>query len=592
MKTITKLFAILSLLILLGCSNENDKNTSNPPNESTISIENSETNTFQVLEVHVDNVDLKDNYNATLGDLDVVLTKIDDNSLGLFMPNIVDGIYNLEFELGNLDITIVQTELDESKEAVIDEFKTMISDNFIPNSIGEESQGLKILNDISLNATEEEKQAIALFFEANRSTFEDILSINNSLSQKNIASKQLKSASSEDFKTKTVSLVRNVAKITIGVTAVAIGKEIVIGGIATGGLVSIGGGIISTAGMALIIDTFPKLKTSFFDVASIAFKGFDIALENDCNSCKKKNNQLSFTNGDKKVSALILSSSSIEENDRESDNSTVNSFFKVFDNFKTIIEKVNNVIDTINEIPFINISKISSIQIPNSPTINKSLVDNTLFSNYSFKTLDSSISVKTNLLENGKVEITLTADESLDLSEPIETQLVINYTDDFNDLTKEFDIVLESDISVVGKTLILSVVSFCINGTDDDEFENFDENYNDPITFNEDGTMTFSDEQPDNIITNSYEQSGNNLILTLSQRKFFSEFGSFDSNSCDGKTSFIQVFSANLIFDSSTNSFKGSISDIRPETSGLNSEGTSCSFSSNECSGTGEMILE
>ncbi|MEW7281355.1 hypothetical protein ABW636_22435 [Aquimarina sp. 2201CG1-2-11] len=152
--------------------------------------------------------------------------------------------------------------------------------------------------------------------------------------------------------------------------------------------------------------------------------------------------------------------------------------------------------------------------------------------------------------------------------------------------------IVECDISVVGKTLTLSVDSFCINGTDDDEFDNYDDDYDEPITFNEDGTMTFEDEQPDNIIINSYEQNGNNLTLTLSQRKFFSEFGDFNSNTCDGKTSFVQTFTANLVYDSSSNSFKGDVSYIRPETSGLTSNGLNCYFSSLNCSGTGEMKLE
>ncbi len=465
MKTIIKLFAILNFLILLGCSKDDDDNSTSKDmsnettiskdddkgtpikmsNETTISIENSETQTFQLKEIKIDNVNLKDTYNATLDNLNIILTKIDDNTLGLFIPNIADGKYNLDFELGNLDLIVSKTKLVKPKEEVIDEFKTMVSNNFVPNSLNQESEGLKILNDIIQNSNEEEKQAIATFLDANRLIFQKIINKNEEvISSKFIGNTSFKTTNNSDLNTRVGRYSTNVLQLGIGAVAVVGASALGQTGI---------GAILAGVGLGLIYDAIPAALNEGEGMTNESIKVIDYEYVSNnlsqkiIKSSKTNNTLLVFDNNSAKILNSTIESRTLDQTDRDSkDIFFFNSFFKSFDKLNDIISTINEVINITNKIPFLDISPISSGFIPNVGNFKNENISPEVFSNYSFSVKNKKISIYSAFKENGIIEITLTADESLDLSQPIETKLIINYNDELNDLNKEFDIILNATL--------------------------------------------------------------------------------------------------------------------------------------------------
>ncbi|MCK0158988.1 hypothetical protein MWU65_17530, partial [Cellulophaga sp. F20128] len=171
-----KFLVLLAFIVLfLGCEKEQEAidDDGEEQIENNISIENDDINTYEVVTFNIVGTNLNDSYTAKLGNTDVILNKIDDTTLGLLIPAIDNGTYTLDFELGNIDINVTQTTLEKAKEVVLDEYKAMVEENFSPTTTIPKSQGAAILENIFANATEDEKQAIALFFEANNEVFNE-----------------------------------------------------------------------------------------------------------------------------------------------------------------------------------------------------------------------------------------------------------------------------------------------------------------------------------------------------------------------------------------------------------------------------------
>ncbi|MCK0157042.1 hypothetical protein MWU65_07620, partial [Cellulophaga sp. F20128] len=107
-------------------------------------------------------------------------------------------------------------------------------------------------------------------------------------------------------------------------------------------------------------------------------------------------------------------------------------------------------INLVNEIPFVNIPLFNSITIPEKGTVKNEILRVEEFPNYSFSVSNGKVTINPKFKEDGQIEIILTADESLDLSEPIEFQMTVDYKDEFNNLTNTYDIELADEFNLIG----------------------------------------------------------------------------------------------------------------------------------------------
>ena len=175
MKNKLKIFIFITLLIFACSKKEDDMIPDDSQTENYLSIENSNVKTFEIISIDVSNGNLNSSYQAQLGGANVELSKVNETTLALFIPYLDSDNYTLESELGSLELNVLQTELVKDKEEVITDFKDLVESNFSPTVDAPNSYGVEILDTILSNATEDEKQAIALFFEANKEVFNEII---------------------------------------------------------------------------------------------------------------------------------------------------------------------------------------------------------------------------------------------------------------------------------------------------------------------------------------------------------------------------------------------------------------------------------
>lgn len=435
------LLVITALILFFGC--EVTEKVISP--ESNISVINENVNTYEVVNINAKNTSLENSYAAQLGEIEITLNKVNDSSLVLFIPDIESGEYLLTFELGTINFNITQTEIRLSKEDVINGFKEQVQANFISTSDNPNSNGVAILENILTNASEQEKQAIALFFEANRETFTNIINT----ADNNVGESKNRYVN-YDLNERVRRYNTNVFQLGIGAVAV-IGAS----GLGASGV----GAILAGAGLGLMYDAIPAALNEGNGMIQEGTRQLDFELIEASSSrmlgnyVSENNNSLSFMNKKEKFIKGNYDIRGLDKTDRELINVFFfNTFFSSFDNLNGIISKINFVIDIANEIPFVNIELFNSGSIPEAGTSRNELIDSEVFSNYSFAVENSEIGVNVSLKETGRLQFTFIADESLDLSEPISTRLIANYKDELNEISKYFDITINDtlEFSLVG----------------------------------------------------------------------------------------------------------------------------------------------
>ena len=450
MKNKLKIFTLITLLIFACSKKEDDMIPDDSQTENYLSIENSNVKTFEIISIDVSNGNLNSSYQAQLGGANVELSKVNETTLALFIPYLDSGNYTLESELGSLELNVLQTELVKDKEEVITDFKDLVESNFSPTVDAPNSYGVEILDTILSNATEDEKQAIALFFEANKEVFNEIITA--SFARSASSTKQLANPF-EVLTTKTEKFKTNVIKVTLGVAAIALGKEIVVGGVATGGLVSIGGAIIGGAGAALIYDTFPQLKQNVVDILDIAFNTDDFELNNGLSNriSQTASTTLTFTNKVSRTLTFNQFNNTLNQSDSSSSNGVIQLFFDGFSTYSNTIITINKVIELANEIPFISIDRIIVPTIPSVSSTEEIDIATENYSNYSFSTDSDEVTLSTSLAEEGKLKIYFTADDTVDFTDDLEFELKINFDDGRNTISKSFGIKLEGENLIFGE---------------------------------------------------------------------------------------------------------------------------------------------
>ena len=431
--TFLAIFLLSLMTVFYSCNKDDETATTDDETQTelNISVESANVKTFELISViRTSEIDLMDTYLASFGDIEISLQKVTDSTLVFIVPDIESGNYLLKTELGNIDFNVNKTIVSNPEEIILGYIKE-VEANFTPTLEQPKSKGAEILNNILANTTDEEKKAIAMYFESNKDVFNNIL--NKSETAK---------------RTITIDLNKRVGRYHIHVFQLGIGAVAVVGASTLGA--SGVGAIIAGAGLGLIYDAIPDIINDGNGMINEGVRQVDFDIVE--NSVNKKmtqkvtsTNSISFINKAPKVLTASYDIRSLEQSDRAlNDIYFFNAFFESFDALNSIIIRVNSAISIVNKIPFVNIETFNTGNIPESGGVKTENISHDNFSNYSFSIENSKININASLKEEGKVEITLTADESLDLSEALEAQMIITYKDEFNDLTKTISATISS----------------------------------------------------------------------------------------------------------------------------------------------------
>ncbi|MCB9203311.1 MAG: hypothetical protein H6604_09775 [Flavobacteriales bacterium] len=179
MKHFIKLFFILTLF--LGCSSDDSNNSETPDDSTNIIVESTNVKSFELVTLTIENSELLDTYQGTFGDKEITINKVDENSLAFLVPDIPSGNHTLNFDIGNKEFNVTETLVSNPEETisnVFDNFNTDISaldnsNSYIEQEIQNAMSYFSEVQDLYNSLTTEQKRQVALYYEANKETFQN-----------------------------------------------------------------------------------------------------------------------------------------------------------------------------------------------------------------------------------------------------------------------------------------------------------------------------------------------------------------------------------------------------------------------------------
>ncbi|GEM_PF-2627273 len=549
------LITLFSLLFYLGCEKDEEVE---PNVDGDSSIGRLDVTQYQVAQIVVEGELNADEFEGKLDTETISVYRSSDSTVAFYVPGLNEGTYLLS--IPSLDyhanLSIAETELEESPkeiltgvEMALNSFSTNISaDDEDKNELNASIQGL---SEMLEKTSDEEKLRLAKFYKANESAFREILF--EDYDNANGRTALCLTCASANFKFK--------------VSVLAFGVGVGIAWFAPDPLEKLLGGAIARVG-------WKKAKKFGEEVTSGRLKVLYHVIDN-ISSSRVAGNSLEFYHGQEKVLDFKTSSRNISLSDQNSDEDGVALFFSSFDLFNLSIDKLNTVIEFVNDkLPFTNIDLLQNFATSSDLESANFDVAAEVFENYSFSTSNPDINVSAELTQDGKIGLTLTADESIDLTEPIESKLVITYSDEFNESTQGIDINLS--FGILG-TWQIQVSETC-QTNDGETVITKNNDYTATITLNENGTISgdFGDVQ---ILVNTYTFENWNLNAEITYNFNF-------GFTCNGKTTQRITETFSLVYDHDTDQFVGTSTLSRNLIAGETPGGGGCSAWGEQCSGT------
>ena len=421
-----KVFCVL--IFLLGCSTEDSGGGTDKPPLNPISV-----HPFEAVTIELSSSIGADEYQGNLGGESVQLVKLDDTHLMFMVPSdMAEGIANLTVSSLGLDIPydVSHVDLEGSPQEVLGQ---LLADVEVQIQGLEEYPGAAYASDYLAefensfnNASEAEQRKVALLYQVNSQLIHNILT--GSLEQGDYSTS---SARSSNKQSSTASL-SNLAKFKLYVLAA--------------------GASAATAVLAPV-DPFSKgLLAAVAVVASVkALKYHDKlakteltklnVLINDLRSAlKQQEEKLEFTHDTSRELNLRIEQRTFNSSDEGDSNENVSSFFSAHKSLSGIIQKINNVIDFVNDKLFLSDMDNMENAVLNESQPSVASVDASLYENFSFSVASNKVEISEITYDNGlKINFNIKDVENLS-QDYIDTQLEYSYSDDFNDFSGSFDI--------------------------------------------------------------------------------------------------------------------------------------------------------
>lgn len=387
-------------------------------------------------------------YNALLGDYSLQLSKLNDTTLVMCVPLVEPNIYTLDIStIGTYknNFNVVKTELSDTPENTLSAVITGMFEyiSALPDTDTDKKNiqsYFSAFNETFSAATSDEKSQIALFYNANKNVFDKIINNNYEDVKKN---KGFISVNTPD------SLSPILIKFSISVLAFGAGVWVAY----TAPNIP-----VKLFGATLAIIGWKKAKVFGFELISKTMRIVDFSIDGILGSnntetmvndrvlrksaslTQSKTPSLKFNDGVQQEFSIITTSRCININDRQSDISKIQVFFNSFDIFNSSIDKLNTIIYFISKnIPFANIDLIPNFQLLDLSNETHALSSES-FENLTFSFSNPNLSHLKKLSSEGQILLTISVNKDFSYTNPFETQMSVSFTDDFNNISKDFSI--------------------------------------------------------------------------------------------------------------------------------------------------------
>ena len=407
------LLVTLALLLFVSCSKTEDAP------KTPIAITGGEVFRSQVVTINLPDTDLPENeYQATLGDVVITITKSGDHKLLFMVPYSTSiGIHTLNIPTLNntkINYDVKNTVLAETPEATMAPFKVNLDTFALTLDTSAEAVALQSnlnnFKEVFDNATIEKKTEMAILYKANKALFDDIiLNDFSTITGRNVTPGNITTLAKHSA---AVYLMAAGAIVAI-VDATKIGAAV--------GSVLVGVGAYKARGY------FLELINSKLSTINCSLGGVNGTTNRNATATP-----LSFEHNVSRTLPLNNIDRDLIVGDATNTKPAAVSFFKVYNLYNYWINKINNIIIWVNNnIYLANFSTIPLEQLATtSPEVAKA-TNQTIYNHFTFSITDPKLTlVSSTLQSDGQMALKINIIGSP--TTPIESFLNYSYSDEFN----------------------------------------------------------------------------------------------------------------------------------------------------------------
>jgi uncharacterized protein (TIGR02145 family) len=371
-------------------------------------------------------------YTGKFGGVDITLEKTDDKQLTFLVPEGTPGLKDLEIAALGVTIpyNVIPTVLPGTPEETIaplvsglESFAVTLDGSTSPEAANLQNN-LDSFNNYLENATEEDKMQLAIAYHANKELIDQVIANDFSNAEGRIT---------WDDKVILIKFLVAVSTIKIGSTLAVKGWHpkikalgIVIAGIAT------------TASLDFYVQFIQK------EVKELGITINSLTGENDRNA---NNTELIFTNDISKTLPITTSRRKITTADSNSTVELVADFFDARGRFNTAVNKVNEVIQYINDnVPFVSFGLMQTADLSATATPSNVATTSETFGKFQFSVNHPNLTlVNATHISDGQIAVRIKI-TGTPTTLPVESFLYYTYTDEFSTYTGKFPIKVSTEL--------------------------------------------------------------------------------------------------------------------------------------------------
>jgi hypothetical protein len=428
-------FIIGNAIFWSGCSkNDNDSSDPNPKQEITMPKEAFQ---LQIVEAQFSQPLLQEEYDADLGGIPLKLVRSDDNTLVFYVPGttaVGETTLNIPQLEAQSKFEVKKSVLNGNEEVVLKPFFEDL--NFSQNRISDEEYSEYLADALTAfeayykSLSKDDKNQMALFYQVNENWFKEILGL----------------SSTPKFTTLgAASTFNSVKKYQLTVLTFV-----------TSGLIAVYGAtpleksvaaVACLASGAFAWQYQKELVGEIKIVDQIVDKIMDPVFGNQITKSALETQGLVFTNDEAQNVNLYTGNRSVTTADELSTAEGTSIYFDAYGRLINITEKVNDVIQFINDnLFFSNISQIPVHKIPDSAEMQSGVLTAEDYNSLKFTVADANVQLSDVSFENGTVRMKMTVKNPDTVTgNSLKTTLNYTYQNEFSNATGSMPIEVKLD---------------------------------------------------------------------------------------------------------------------------------------------------
>jgi Leucine-rich repeat (LRR) protein len=424
-------FIIGNAIFWSGCSkNDNDSPNPNPKQEITMPKEAFQ---LQIVEAQFSQPLLQEEYDADLGGIPLKLVRSDDNTLVFYVPGttaVGETTLNIPQLEAQAKFEVKKSVLNGNEEVVLKPFFEDL--NFSQNRISDEEYSEYLADALTAfeayykSLSKDDKNHMALFYQVNEHWFKEILGLN----------------STSKFTTLgTASTLVKTKKLLASVIIFA----------GSGYILSLPGtplekSLVAVAGVTAGVLAW-EYATELVNEINIVERVTDQILGNNLIKSNFDTQGLVFRNEEGQNVNLYTGNRSVTTADELSTAEGTSIYFDAYGRLINITEKVNDVIQFINDnLFFSNISQIPVHKIPDSAEMQSGVLTAEDYNSLKFTVADANVQLSDVSFENGTVRMKMTVKNPDTVTgNSLKTTLNYTYQNEFSNATGSMPIEVKLD---------------------------------------------------------------------------------------------------------------------------------------------------